>query len=124
MTKEYIKMSNLEKIKEVLNIIRVIDADSNCTESPLLNETPKIEIVILQRGWIVVGRFHKKDHDCIVEHGYVIRQWGTTKGLGEIAMNGPTDKTVIDRIPTTRFHELTIVARMICEESKWNLKIS
>jgi len=112
------------KLKDVIELIHLLKGQNISEASSLLNEVPKIEIVVLQRGWVVVGRFHKKDYSCQVLNGYVIRKWGTTKGLGQLALDGPTSDTVLDPIPTTKFHELTIVARFVCEESKWNSKIS
>jgi hypothetical protein len=44
---------------------------------------------------------------------------GTDKGLGQLAVDGPRSGTVLDAIPRTTFHELTIVARMECSD-KWN----
>lgn len=78
-----------------------------------------MQIVILQRGWIVIGLLTRKGNECRVENASVIRFWGTTKGLGEIAKNGPTEKTVLDPCPTVRFHYLTMVAQMDCSECKW-----
>ena len=80
------------------------------------------EIVVLQRGWVVVGEFHQKDSQCWVEDGAVIRRWGTSKGLGELALEGPRATTVLDPIPKTKFHELTIVARMECNAKAWDKK--
>lgn len=79
------------------------------------------QIVILQRGWVVVGDFEQDGSQCFIRNGNVIRRWGTTKGLGELATNGPTENTVLDPIPETSFHELTIVARLNCSE-KWDAK--
>jgi len=79
-----------------------------------------IKIVILQRGWIMVGRLERDGSDCKLHNASVIRKWGTTKGLGEIAKNGPTDKTILD--PTNglvEFDYLTVVASITCEEKKW-----
>ncbi len=78
-----------------------------------------VKIVILQRGWVFVGRFSKKESECKLENAYCIRQWGTTKGIGEL-VNGPTSSTKIDKANTVRFHELGIVALIDCEESKWD----
>ena len=78
-------------------------------------------IVILQRGWVAVGKMFQKGSDCRLEDAAIIRVWGTTKGLSEIAANGPTKNTILDKSPTIRFHELTVVATMDCEEKKWNL---
>lgn len=80
-------------------------------------------IVILQRGWVVVGNLFKTGPRYTLEDGAVIRTWGTTRGLGEIASNGPTEKTILDPIPTTTFHELTMVACMACNKRLWEKPI-
>lgn len=79
-----------------------------------------IRIVILQRGWVMVGRFGQKGSACWLDGASVIRYWGTTRGLGEIAEGGPTEKTKLD--PThgrVGFHELTVIATISCAEEKW-----
>ena len=45
---------------------------------------PKIQILVLQRGWVVVGETKKEGSEVVVSKSSVIRRWGTTKGLGEI----------------------------------------
>jgi hypothetical protein len=89
--------------------------------------TPKtsgaIRIVILQRGWVMVGRFSQEKENCTLTNAHVIRVWGTTTGLGQIAFEGPTKSTVLDKSPTVRFHELTVIATIDCVEEKWSGKI-
>ena len=86
--------------------------------------TGDIRIVILQRGWVAVGRFSQKGEKCKLEDAQTIRVWGTSKGLGEIAYNGPTSLTKLDRCPTLEFHELTVITTMNCVEEKWESKLS
>lgn len=104
------KLSDLQKL---LNIFQ-----NNNNEMPL-HEGKEIRIVILQRGWVVIGRYHQRGHYCWIENGYVIRNWGTTRGLGELAISGKQDATKLDAIPKTEFHELTIVASIECDFNKW-----
>ena len=79
-----------------------------------------IKIVILQRGWVMVGKFEKMGSDCKLHNASVIRHWGTTKGLGDIALNGPTLKTILDKCyGLVEFDSLTIVATVSVKESKW-----
>ncbi len=79
-----------------------------------------VRIVILQRGWVMVGRFSQTGTSCLLEDAAVIRIWGTSRGLGEIALSGPTSKTILDKAGTVRFHELTVVASLDCETDKWS----
>lgn len=82
--------------------------------------TGNIKIVILQRGWIMVGYFERSGNDCKLSKASVIRSWGTTKGLGEIALGGPTSSTKLDKCHgLVEFDYLTVVAQVACEESKW-----
>lgn len=83
-----------------------------------------IKIVILQRGWILVGRFSRKGSDCKLHDASVIRSWGTTKGLGEIALGGPTASTKLDKCHgLVEFDYLTVVATLSCEEKVWEQKL-
>jgi hypothetical protein len=82
-----------------------------------------VKIIILQRGNVVAGRMSvdPTDKDMrVLENAAVIRRWGTTKGLGQIAENGPTSSTVLDKAPPIRFHILTTIAIIDCEGTKWD----
>ena len=81
--------------------------------------TGDIKIVVLQRGHVVVGRLSHKDETCKLEGASVIRKWGTTNGLGEIAFDGPTSDTVLDKCPDITFHILTSILVMDCMEESW-----
>ena len=83
-----------------------------------------IKIVVLQRGWIVVGRFSREGTQCKLSNASVIRTWGTTQGLGEIAKNGPTSSTKLDKSHgVVEFDYLTVVLTIDCEVSKWQSKL-
>ena len=104
---------------EVIKIDEVVYVRKDSVVKPSGN----IRIVILQRGWVVVGYFQRNGSDCTLDTASVIRIWGTTKGLGEIAANGPTSKTVLDPCPRIRFHELTAIQMIDCAEDKWITKL-
>ncbi|MCP4489815.1 MAG: hypothetical protein GY820_21230 [Gammaproteobacteria bacterium] len=80
----------------------------------------KKQIVILQRGWVVVGDVTREGDELTINKCSVIRVWGTTKGLGEIALAGPTPKTKLDPCPQVTVHILTTVARMDCNYDNWD----
>ena len=83
------------------------------------NSQSDIRIVILQRGWVVVGRYLKSGSEVTLDGGSVIRTWGTEKGIGEIAFDGPKTNTKLDPIPQAKFHELTEIASIKCNADKW-----
>lgn len=76
-------------------------------------------IVVLHRGHVVVGRYSRDGSEVVIRDASVIRRWGTTRGLGEIAANGPTPNTVLDPCGVVRAHELAVVLTIDCEASKW-----
>ena len=82
------------------------------------NLSKDVRIVILQRGWVAVGRFSQSGSDCTLETASIIRKWGTEKGLGQL-ISGPLANTTLDPCGTLRFHELAIVACIDTEVSKW-----
>lgn len=90
----------------------------------------KIQIVVLQRGWIAVGRLSQTKDQCTLTDAFIVRRWGTENGLGELAANGPLPSTApngpttLDKSPDIRFHEMTAVLRMDVDESKWQSVIA
>ena len=82
-----------------------------------------IRIVILQRGWVFIGKYFENGDKCRLENSSVIRNWGTTKGLGELASGGPTSSTKLDPTPTVEFHKLTIIATILCDNQVWKNKL-
>ncbi len=78
------------------------------------------KIVVLQRGWVMVGKLERNGSECKLHGASVIRNWGTTKGLGEIAGNGPTSSTKLDKCNgLVEFDYLTVVASISINEDKW-----
>jgi hypothetical protein len=80
-----------------------------------------LKIVILQRGWVFIGRLAKDGDTYTLSGAKNIRVWGTSNGLGQLAVDGPTSKTVLDPAGRVTFHELTVVATLDTDESKWSL---
>ncbi len=88
-------------------------------KSPNYNGPAKI--VILQRGWVYIGRLTRIGNDCKLNNAYCIRTWGTTKGLQEL-VNGVTPKTILDKCEgEVEFDWLTVVHTISVNESKWNI---
>jgi hypothetical protein len=78
-----------------------------------------IRIVILQRGWVYIGRFTRNENLCQLKNAYCIRTWGTTKGLQEL-VNGATSKTILDKCDgVVEFDWLTVVHTIEVNESAW-----
>ena len=79
-----------------------------------------VKIVILQRGWVMIGILERSGNDCKLHRASIIRKWGTTKGLGELALEGKKQNTVLDTCGgVVRFDYLTVVATIDCKEDLW-----
>lgn len=81
-------------------------------------EPAETRIVVLQRGWVVVGRWHRDGDDVTITDASVIRRWGTSKGLGELA-DGPKPNTALDPAGTIRTHVLGVV--LTIDAAGWSL---
>lgn len=112
-------MSTKVKVEEV-----VIDGTTYVPKESLI-KSPNYEgdvcIVVLQRGWVYVGRLREEKNMCILTNAYNIRLWGTTKGLAELC-DGPTSNTKLDKVngivkfrPGSEIHLITV------NKEKWPL---
>ena len=81
--------------------------------------TGDIKIVVLQRGWIYVGRFQRDGNDCKLFNSFNIGVWGTTKGLPEL-VDGILPSTKLYPCPgIVEFDWLTVINTIIVNQEKW-----
>lgn len=78
-----------------------------------------IRIVVLNRGWVVVGKYERDGDEVIIRSASVIRRWGTTKGIGEIAAGGPTKDTKLDPAGEVRARAQGVVLTLAADPGKW-----
>lgn len=79
------------------------------------------KIVVLDRGFVVVGNVSFDESYVVIDNCQCVRRWGTKRGLGELAMEGPKENTTLDPQPTTRVHELQVVQIIDCDGAAWKL---
>lgn len=79
-----------------------------------------IKIVVLDRGFVYVGRVTLDGDFVVIAGAKNIRKWGTTKGLGEL-INGPLANTVLDAVGTVRAPLRALIHMIEVEQTKWNV---
>ena len=73
-------------------------------------EIGEVGIIVADRGWVFVGNCTDEENgDVTIRNCRNIRQWGTTRGLGEL-VDGPTGKTVLDDYGTVRTRAIVTIA--------------
>ena len=74
------------------------------------------KIVIATAGWVFIGQYAEKDNGSVVlTDASCIRRWGTQKGLGQIAIEGPTKDTVMDYMGTIEIKAPAVIAAIDCD---------
>ena len=76
-------------------------------------------IVVLDRGFVYVGDVVCDTDWCVITNARNIRRWGTTKGLGELAQNGPLAETQLDTVGTVRAPMRAVISLIDSDGAKW-----
>lgn len=81
--------------------------------------TSPLQIAVLDRGWVYVGRCTLVDGMLVIDGAFNIRRWGTEAGLGELAARGPQPNTRLDSAGTVRAPVSALVHLIDCDEDGW-----
>lgn len=76
-------------------------------------------IVVLDRGFVYVGQVEHDGDWCVITEASNVRYWGTERGLGQLALEGPTDKTRLDVVGTVRAPARAVISILDSDGSKW-----
>ena len=74
--------------------------------------------MFLPAGNVIVGRVYQRGEYERIEHGYVIRRWNTTDGIGQLR-KGPLDATILDYFGRADWHILQRFIGFECSEAGW-----
>lgn len=77
------------------------------------------QIVILDRGFVFVGDVSVDGDWLVIRNAKNVRRWGTSKGLGELAKDGPKPETKLDPTGTVRAPMRAVIGLLECEASSW-----
>lgn len=78
------------------------------------------QIIVVKLGWVLVGRVAAQSAtDLTITHAHVVRVWGTTKGLGELAEKGPLSGTKLEPTGHVVIQLDAVLFRIDCEDKPW-----
>ena len=87
-----------------------------------MKEDPTIEglyLVVLDRGFVYIGEVELTTNFCVIRSAYNVRTWGTTKGLGELATDGPTSSSVLDKVGIIYAPMRSVIHLIKTDKAKW-----
>jgi hypothetical protein len=79
----------------------------------------RLVIAILDRGWVFVGRATESPSAVALANADCVRRWGTSSGIGELALKGPTRETKLDPAGTVTVPRSSVIALIDASEPSW-----
>ena len=79
-----------------------------------------LNIVILDRGFVYVGDVTISGDWVVIRDAKNVRRWGTTQGLGQLALLGPRPETKLDMAATVKAPLRAVIGLLKCEAGKWS----
>jgi hypothetical protein len=79
----------------------------------------KVVIAVLDRGWVFVGRSMPTEEGLRLENAACVRYWGTTRGVGQLALSGPEKATRLDEAGVVLVPESSVICVIETDEKLW-----
>lgn len=75
------------------------------------------QIVVADRGWVWVGRTAEQGDKVVISDARNVRYWGTKRGIGQLALEGPQPDTKLDPAGTVVVPARAVIAVIACKSS-------
>lgn len=79
-----------------------------------------LALVTADRGHVWVGRVTDGPGPWLqIDDAKIVRRWGTTEGLNQLAKQGPQPNTRLDAPATVKVAHRAVIAIIPCEADAW-----
>jgi hypothetical protein len=72
------------------------------------------KIFVLKERWVLIGTVSIEGPTIQLTDASVVRRWGTTQGLGQIALRGPAEDTIFDLCGSVEFPVESVLFSISC----------
>jgi hypothetical protein len=76
-------------------------------------------VIVLDRGFVYYGDVTVDTDNVVISNAFNIRVWGTTEGLGQLALSGPQKATVLDACGTVVANLRSVNHFLKTDGSRW-----
>lgn len=83
--------------------------------------TTKLQIAVLDRAWVYIGKVETRQDGIVIRQAKCIRRWGTSKGLGQLAIEGPQQATKLDDYGTVEVPQRAVISLIdVANPAAWS----
>lgn len=104
----------MEQLEKLIQLLKLMESptDSEPTNHGLC-------IAVLDKGFVYVGEVTTDKEFVTITSARCVRKWGTTEGLGQLAIFGPQDETLLDDANIVKALVGELKHMLICKEASW-----
>lgn len=79
-------------------------------------------IIVVEAGWVLAVETpdYKLESNVVSKNARVIRRWGTTDGLAQLALRGPTNDTQLEPCSVVCIPASKILMAFVVESEGWD----
>ena len=78
-----------------------------------------MRVIILTFGWVLVGQPSRRGDVVTITSAQVVRRWGTTAGIGQLAAEGPSPNTRLEPVGVWETDALHVLGSIPCNPEAW-----
>lgn len=82
-------------------------------------EAHGLALVVADKGFVWVGQTVTTPEFVEIKGARCVRRWGTSKGLNQLATEGPLSGTQLDAPADLKVSRKALIAIIPCEAEKW-----
>lgn len=112
-----IDLLTIAQAREIVAIFG--DSKPTLTAAPSNAIDHGLAIVVLDRGFVYIGIVSTDANWCNIQNAHCIRRWGTERGLGQLANEGPQPDTKLESVGTVAAPMRAVIHVIEVKANKW-----